>query len=416
MSLLPPLWTQSGEEYIMKQSILSILAALITSTKSSSQRYHQLVLPLIQSSLDPESPSRLYLLEDALDLWTSILAETPTSSPELLSLIPLLLPLLENLTPILRVAIHILESYLLLAPSHILSLSQGLSPLLSSLLANNPKPEPAGLVCHLLELLIQSATLVGGPPAIDILVRSLSTPLLSTLTSNLHSAYLAHQTTGPNRTLSSIDGIVETDHLAVLARIALASPEAFVQAMQIVAATITPQAAQHYSSPSFFEDLISWLLTEWFAHLDNIGNPERKKLMCLALTRLLRFAQPWILLHLQELMTMWTDVVVEVIELSPPEDEDNGGGLSKGLGRDCLVWRAEVMASMGQQQGESVEEGRKREMACRDEVHRVDVREVIRSELVAVVAACGGEEAFQREWVGNVDEDVVKAFGGLGIL
>ena len=50
----------------------------------------------------------------------------------------------------------------------------------------------------------------------------------------------------------------------------------------------------------------------WFSHLENVGDPTRRKLMCLSLTRLLETNQPFILIKLQSLMTMWTDVVVEL--------------------------------------------------------------------------------------------------------
>ena len=41
----------------MKQAILTLLSSLINSLKQESVRYHSLILPLIQSSVHPESVS-----------------------------------------------------------------------------------------------------------------------------------------------------------------------------------------------------------------------------------------------------------------------------------------------------------------------------------------------------------------------
>jgi hypothetical protein len=57
LSLLPPLWEESGDEHLMKQAILTLLSSLINSLKQESVRYHSLILPLIQSSVHPESVS-----------------------------------------------------------------------------------------------------------------------------------------------------------------------------------------------------------------------------------------------------------------------------------------------------------------------------------------------------------------------
>jgi hypothetical protein len=57
LSLLPPLWEESGDEHLMKQAILTLLSSLIHSLKQDSARYHALILPLIQSSVHPESVS-----------------------------------------------------------------------------------------------------------------------------------------------------------------------------------------------------------------------------------------------------------------------------------------------------------------------------------------------------------------------
>lgn len=55
LNLLPPLWEASGEEHLMKQAILTLLSAIMHSLKQESAKYHSLILPLIRSSVDPNS-------------------------------------------------------------------------------------------------------------------------------------------------------------------------------------------------------------------------------------------------------------------------------------------------------------------------------------------------------------------------
>ena len=100
VSILPPLWDQSGEEHLMKQAILALLSRLLISMKSTGAQFHALTLPIIRDTVIPGSSLALFLLEDTLDLWCTVVKETPTPSspsdlnPDLLSLIQYPRPLI----------------------------------------------------------------------------------------------------------------------------------------------------------------------------------------------------------------------------------------------------------------------------------------------------------------------------------
>lgn len=51
-----------------------------------------------------------------------------------------------------------------------------------------------------------------------------------------------------------------------------------------------------------------------------------------------------------------------------------------------------------------------------DPVHRLDLKPFIRDHLQHAVNSSGGSEAFQAQWVVNVDQDVLQEFGKLGIF
>lgn len=309
IALLPPLWEQSGEEHLMKQAILTILARLTNAMKADSRSFHVSFLPIIQSAIEPNSDTQVYLLEDALDLWASIVAQTPSAPeptpPELLNLIQYLIPLFSMDNDTLRKAIEITEGYLLLAPAAVLAdnfrpeLLRSLSELLGNL-----KPEASGTVSHLMMCIIRGADGLGGEEAIKVLVGDLiSTNFLAKVMEGLHGAWTHHQSHGPLREAPSraVDGVVETDYFSVLARIGLASPTILLEALSSVGG-------------AELEKTLDWLLEEWFAHIENIGDPPNKKLMTLVLTRLLETGQPWILGRLQSLVAMWTDVLGELLD------------------------------------------------------------------------------------------------------
>lgn len=293
----------------MKQAILTILARLTNAMKAESRSFHVSFLPIIQSAIEPGSETQIYLLEDALDLWSSIIAQTPSAPeptpPELLNLLQYLLPLFTLDNENLRKAIEITEGYLLLAPSAVLAdnFRPELLGCLSELLGNL-KPEASGTVSHLMMCIIRGADGLAGEQAIKILVGDLiSTNFLSKVLEGLHGAWQHHQSHGPARELPSraVDGVVETDYFSVLARIGLASPAVLLEALQSV------------GGPEL-EKTLDWLLEEWLGHIENIGDPPNKKLMTLVLTRLLETNQPWMLGRLQSLITMWTDVLGELLD------------------------------------------------------------------------------------------------------
>ncbi|KAL8855507.1 MAG: hypothetical protein Q9178_007861 [Gyalolechia marmorata] len=389
ISVLSPLWEHAGTEFLLNQSILGILSSLISAIKDESRKYHSLLLPLINSSVDINSETRVYMLEDALDLWVNTLQQIPSSAvPNVVPLVPHLFPMLEVGSDTLRKALEIAETYVYLAPAQMLaSTGMILAPLTS--LLKDCKREVTGLVLSIVELLMRSALELGGTAALMTFTsRLLEVNFLAIIVSGLHGAHEAHQTTGPHRAKTWLDVLVETDYFSILARLALADPKLLIDAVK----------AARPNEP--FETTISWLLPEWFRHLDNISHPEKKKLSCLAVTALLQTGQPWIMEHLQDLMAGWTELVVELYDNEEKKD-------------DCLVYE-DVDAIKSPR--ETAEEEGQRKLMLADPVHRLDLKSFIREHVQHAVSTSGGNEAFQAQWVVNVDKDVLQEFSKLGIF
>ncbi|KAL8830763.1 MAG: hypothetical protein Q9170_005590 [Blastenia crenularia] len=389
IAFLPSLWEQAGNEFLIKQSILGIISSLISAMRSNAQKYHSLVVPLIESSVKVDSDTRVYLLEDAMDLWAIVLQRTPPAAvSDVIPLIPYLFPMLEVGSDTLRKALEMTEIYVYLAPFHMLASINVVLPFFVGLL-KGAKREATGSVLSIVELLIRSAGEIGGNDALTNLTSQLlEHNFLQTIFSGLHDAYEAHQSIGAARDSASLDVLVETDYLSILSRMVLASLSMFVDMIKAV-------------NTGDFDSIVKWLLCEWFRHLDNISHPEKKKLNCLALTALSQTGQLWILEHLQELMTTWTETVLELYN-----DEDDQG-------HDCLVY---MDASALKSADETAEQEGQRKLIVADPVHRSDLKTFIREHLHHAVANAGGNEVFQTEWVVNVDQDVLRGFGKLGIV
>ena len=251
--------------------------------------------------------TQVYLLEDALDLWAAILIQTPDSAAgDVLPLAPYLFHLYELGSEHLRKAFEITESYIVLAPSQMLDtqIRSQMLPALASLLGSL-KSEANGVISHIVDTVIREADMVGGVQAATFIATQLADcGLLFKVVDGLRGNWEANQTTGPKKKASSVAGVIETDYFCIISRLALADPRGLCTVLQTVAAVYGEDVGQ----------TMSWLVDEWFSHFGNIGHPTHRKLSCLGLTNMLQTAAPWILGRLQDLMTVWTDVITEVQE------------------------------------------------------------------------------------------------------
>ena len=233
---------------------------------------------------------------------------------DVLSLAPYLFSVFDLGTEHLRKGLEITESYILLAPNEMLD-TEMRTRLLTSLtsLLGTLKPVANGMVTHLVDVIVREADRLGKMDAVNVIALGLAeTGFMFKLVDGLRGSWKARQTTGPNRTTSAVDGVVETDYFGVLARLAIADPHCLINVLRAVN---IPEGAG-------LDQVMNWVLTEWFAHFENIGHPIQRKLNCLALTCLLTLGTDWILGRLQDLMTVWTDVIAEVREGAAEDDAE----------------------------------------------------------------------------------------------
>lgn len=262
ISLLPALWEQAGDEHILKGAILHTLTNLIRAVGKESFRFHELYIPLIGSIVDPKSEMNVYLLEDALELWQSTIANAPSATPELLSLLPVLISSLDNVTENLRVELTILEGYVILATSFV---EQEYGKVLFTIMASfigSLKIEACQAVTHIIEIFIQSLPL---NTYINDLVE---TGLLGRLT---NSIFDTHES-----------AINVTRYLTIYARLALADANVIVQFCDMYG----PQR----QTPPSGGSCLGPLLDSWIEKTENMGHPRMRKLTAMGLDAILTSA------------------------------------------------------------------------------------------------------------------------------
>ncbi|VUC21250.1 unnamed protein product [Clonostachys rosea] len=384
MSTLPEIWTNSGtEEYMIKQGVIAIFAALVMSMGYESQRYQHLMVPLITEATRQGSDLHVHLIDESLELWNAILMHSkPPLSPEMINLSETLLPLLEYSSETASEALLAVESYILLAPSAILEDRLRRPTLLALLGALDSKSRELvrmGTTC--IEYLTRSAVELGGPAGVSVIIQDMvETGFMNKILGRLHDAWEAHQTTGPNRKISQLNTLTEGDYLAIVSRLALAEPSLFVQML---------------TSFGSLEQVWGWLSSEWFSYMHGIDRIERQKLYLLSLTRLLELPSPMqelVLANLQDYVSMWLNTIAEL-------QDGTADGTDSLLVTEIETGEYDYPKIILQ-----------RETQMKDPIHSVSALGFVRERLQDLVSRLGGEAVFEEQWAVNVDKEVMDQF------
>jgi hypothetical protein len=230
----------------------------------------------------------------------------------------------------------------------------------------------------------------------------LNTGYLAALVELLRQAFEYSQDPRPSKQAPGILGTGENSLFSLLARIALLSPDQFVEGIMATHVAVSTNVPQQ---------TLQWLFLEWITSVDTIGDVLTKKLQILALTSLLTVPfsistlfPNLILENLQSLFTIWTDVCIELGQDAAEEAQGD------------YLWNNRQGGDVPEWNDASPEDGRKRVVSNRDPIYGVNIRQFIAMKLRGLVELAGGQDVFEREWLSRVDGAVVKAFIDLGVL
>lgn len=284
IQLLTPLWSPTTDP-LLQSSLVVTYTKLAGILNEQSIQLHGILIPIIQYCIDRNNEAHIYLLEDSLDLWWAVLQCTPTPSPEILSLLPTALDLLDYDTENLRKLLKIIDSYIILDPTSTLTHAPILFNKLTDKVGQS-REQAAAYIVHTLDLAFQSVPLnVYG----DALIQSglLSKVILLLIQGQMY-------------------GYAVMNYMNLLARLSIQDASFVLKIIEI-------------TSPERSEEFVSYVIDTWLDKFDNISQTRSRKLACIGYTRLLMTGNPLMLQKLPNLIAVWTDVGPEIKEIEGDE-------------------------------------------------------------------------------------------------
>ncbi|KAI0719492.1 ARM repeat-containing protein [Cerioporus squamosus] len=369
---IPQLWTAAAEDWLFKACLLGTVTKLVESAKQHSASLSGLVVPLVRECFN--SPAQLHLDKDALDLWQSALRNTDTvlgmnGAPGLIDLYPLLIDQLANNLDLLGSIVHIHQSYFLLDAPRILQLAavdllRAFNMAITSAVAVNIKDMTTSL-----QLLFQIA-----PPGLWGEAMHIS-GLFATIVRGLEEEQLST--------------IALTEYVYVLARIAVADRQLF---LQLVSATAV---AQNMSEEKVWEPI----LNQWWTRFDNMSEPRLRKLTAMGIAALVATGRPEVLDRLStEICNLWLDVFGEIKEAQSSKEDDPSL---------VLYWDRPFDETYTEAEG-TLEYERRRAAFDNDPVRTTSLTAYVAAALRDAEAACGGSAQLQSRWLAKAEPEVLK--------
>ncbi|CAO3662719.1 hypothetical protein CU097_009870 [Rhizopus azygosporus] len=331
IQLITPLWGP-GTEPLLQSSLVVVFTKLTSILGEQSMQIHHILIPMIRYCIDRNNEAHIYLLEDSLDLWWTMLQCTLQSSPEIMSLLPSCLELLDYDTENLRKVLKIIDSYIMLdasstlIPEHSLTLFSKLADKVGT-----SREQAAAYIAHTIDLAFQSVPL-------KFYANSL---LQSGLMDNIIQMLLQGE----------MYGYALMNYMNLLARLSIYDTSFVIQLIEMM-------ADKHQQK----EDYVNHVLDTWLDKFDNISQTRARKLACIGFTNLLMTGYPLMINKLPNLMAIWSDVGPEIKEIE---------------GDEVLYSEVDMEGDIYEVE-DSPEKNRKNEIFRQDPVYTIDLIQLIR--------------------------------------
>ncbi|XP_002744970.1 importin-11 isoform X3 [Callithrix jacchus] len=360
---LPLLWKQSEEHNMLRCAILTTLIHLVQGLGADSKNLYPFLLPVIQLSTDVSQPPHVYLLEDGLELWLVTLENSPCVTPELLRIFQNMSPLLELSSENLRTCFKIINGYIFLSSTEFL------------------QTYAVGLCQSFCELL-KEITTEGQVQVLKVVENALKVnPILGPQ---------MFQPIFPYVFKGIIEGerypVVMSTYLGVMGRVLLQNTSFFSSLLNEMAHKFNQEMDQ----------LLGNMIEMWVDRMDNITQPERRKLSALALLSLLPSDNSVI----QDKFCGIINISVEGLHDVMTEDPETG------TYKDCMLMsHLEEPKVTEDEEPPTEQDKRKKMLALKDPVHTVSLQQFIYEKLKAQQEILG-EQGFQ-SLMETVDTEIV---------
>jgi len=343
---LPTLWEESSKHDMLRCAILSTLVFIVQGLGTVSEGLLPFLGPVLELATDLGQECHIYLLEDGLELWLTILHNTAKPSDVLIGLLPRLPPLLDNGTENLRTIVYIIQAYVLLCPAHV---TDTIGPAVVSVAARMyPDLADDGrlMVLRLVETWIKA-----GPPNTPQVLES----LLLTVLGAVHTG--------------SEYPILMSLHLSILSRLILVSHHLF---SQLCLGLASAEDSNH-------NDVAGKVLDVWLDKMACVTAPERRKLLALALASLLTTESPVVL---SRVYMIFLNIAESLNDVTRP---DEAGALIDSL----MAGQGDAVLDTDDIDYETEHDSRKRQVAMLDPVHTVVLKDYVQSQVTLMSQQLG---------------------------
>ncbi|KFO88471.1 Importin-11 [Buceros rhinoceros silvestris] len=358
---LPLLWKQSEEHNMLRCAILTTLIHLVQGLGADSKNLYPFLLPVIQLSTDVSQPPHVYLLEDGLELWLVTLENSPCLTPELLRIFQNMSALLELSSENLKNCFKIINAYIFLSSSEFLQMY-------------------AADLCRSFCELLKDITTEGQVQVLKVVENVLKVnPILGPQ---------MFQPLLPSIFRGIIDGerypVVMSTYLGIMGRVLLQNARFFSLLLSQMACELGQELDQ----------ILGNMIEMWVDRMDNITQPERRKLSALALLSLL----PSLNSVIQDKFCGIINISVEGLHDVMTEDPETG------TYKDCmLMCHFEEPKVTEDEEPPTEQDKRKKMLALKDPVHTVSLQQFVYEKLKAELL---GEQGFQA-LMETVDTEIV---------
>ncbi|XP_027302045.2 importin-11 isoform X1 [Anas platyrhynchos] len=360
---LPLLWKQSEEHNMLRCAILTTLIHLVQGLGADSKNLYPFLLPVIQLSTDVSQPPHVYLLEDGLELWLVTLENSPCLTPELLRIFQNMSALLELSSENLKNCFKIINAYIFLSSTEFLQMY-------------------AVDLCRSFCELLKDITTEGQVQALKVVENVLKVnPVLGPQ---------MFQPLLPSVFKGIIDGerypMLMSTYLGVMGRVLLQNTSFFSLLLNQMACELGQELDQ----------ILGSMIEMWVDRMDNITQPERRKLSALALLSLL----PSLNGVIQDKFCGIIHVTLEGLYDVMTEDPETG------TYKDCMLMsHFEEPKVTEDEEPPTEQDKRKKMLALKDPVHTVSLQQFVYEKLKAQQELLG-EQGFHA-LMETVDTEVV---------
>uniref|UniRef100_A0A9J8C1X7 Importin-11 n=1 Tax=Cyprinus carpio carpio TaxID=630221 RepID=A0A9J8C1X7_CYPCA len=361
---LPILWKQSEEHNMLRCAILTTLIHLIQGLGAESKNLYPFLLPVIQLSTDVSQPPHVYLLEDGLELWLVTLENSPAITPELLRIFQNMSALLELSSENVRTCFQIINAYIYLSATDFLqNYAEALCRSFCELL-RDITTEGQVQVLKVVEIAIKVSPVLGS---------HMFQPLLPAVLRGI------------------VEGerypVVMSTYLGVTGRILLQNSGFFT--------SLLTQMAVEYNQEA--DQLLGSMIEMWVDRMDNITQPERRKLSALALMSLLPSDNSVI----QDKFCGIINISVEALHDVMTEDPETASF------KDCMLMSHFEEPKLTDDEEPPTEQDKRRKLlALEDPVHSVSLQQFVYEKLKAQQVLMG-DQGFQA-LMETVDTEIVR--------